>query len=1135
MKHLLLSLILFAAFLIPTQAQPYMKPGMVSVQGQKPTLQDLQRSFNNYWDTRDPDVLHEEENAEEGGYQQFKREEAFMKQRTFPTGEFPRADIIFTEYQKLKSSNANARLGNGGNTTQSANWIFKGPHVVPGNGGGAGRLNCMAFDPTNSNTIWIGAACGGLWKSTNGGSSWTSNTDLLPSLSVSEIVIDPTNTNIMYIATGDKYGIYYGYEVWGHYSAGVLKSTDGGLTWNQSGMNYNQWNGEIIQRLIMDNTNPDVLYAATYSGIYKTTNGGTSWTNLRTGSYYDIEFKPGTPATMYASDSIGFLRSTDSGANWSYVPSITTDGRTSIAVTPANPSLVYVWGVDGGFNYSNNSGTSFSPRTDPQSEATPYGHYDYVMTVSPVNENLLFVGGLSVARSTDGGQSWLTVSDWSGWPAPNYCHADNHDLEFAPGSSQVIYSCNDGGIFKSTDQGNSWTDLSGGVDIKQYYRFSSSWQNPNVMFGGAQDNGSDKITGINSAVQVNGADGEDCLVDWANDNIVFVSSQGGYFYKSTDGGNSFNPANVFGSDWTSPIVMDPSNHMIIYVGSSSVEKSIDNGNTFNSMNVGFPGAVYSIRVAPSNSNYVYAASFGTLQRTTNGNTWTDITNNLPVNHAAITGIAIDSDDPNRVWICFSGYSENNKVYQSDDGGTTWLNISGRLPNIPINCIEYQKNSEDILYIGTDLGVFYAAGSLNEWQSYNTGLPNVIIYDLDTHYPTGKLRTATFGRGIWESDTMTVTHPSLDAGTSGIISPLGETCDSTLIPIVRIRNIGTTTLTSANIHYHVDNQPEQVYAWTGNLVHLASADITLPVFSVTGGSHIFYAYTTDPNGNADMHNGNDSAFSTITILSNPSGIQAPFSEGFVSTSFPPPTWSLENSENIWQRSTAAGGFGLSGESAKANFWSTQTGEDKIISSYIDFSNLVAPITLTFDVAYRPYPGYYDSLIVDLANECDVASTRIYAKGSTDLGTTASGTSQFIPLPGEWRTETVNLDQYAGHSALELRFIGKSGFGNYLYLDNINLNGINVGVQELQTPVEDNVSVFPNPASSILYVEAASAKSNSMTVTVMDIFGKTVKEIQDVSFHQMKRYTVDISDLASGIYIVRTSSDVMTLTKKIQVTN
>jgi hypothetical protein len=211
-------------------AQPYLTPGMLNVNpGQhKITFYDVQRAFNNYWESRTPGEM-EAENAEEGGYQQFKRWESFFKQRTFPTGLFPSPEIVYNEHIKYKAAYKNSE-----NHTSAANWSFLGPHVIPTEGGGSGRINCIAIDPVDTNIIWLGAACGGLWKTTDGGLTWTSNTDLLPSLSISDIVVDPTNPSVMYLATGDKYGIYYQYEVWGHYSAGVLKSTDGGVTWSQT-------------------------------------------------------------------------------------------------------------------------------------------------------------------------------------------------------------------------------------------------------------------------------------------------------------------------------------------------------------------------------------------------------------------------------------------------------------------------------------------------------------------------------------------------------------------------------------------------------------------------------------------------------------------------------------------------------------------------------------------------------------------------------------------------------------------------------------------------------------------------------------------------------------------------------------
>ena len=658
MKKITFLLTAFLIFCAAAIAQPFMNPSIVSVEGRKTTFWDVQQSFNDYWGEREPDLMHEEKNAEEGGYHQFKRWEAFMKKRTFPSGNFFNPEILFKEYQQYKprfEAEKAGRFGQGQSSISSANWSFIGPDQVPGNGGGAGRINCMSFDPIDPNIMWIGAACGGLWKSIDAGATWATNTDLLPSLSISDIVIDPNNTNIMYIATGDKYGIYWQYEVIGHYSAGVLKSTDGGLTWNQTGLNYSQHNITIIQRLILNPSNTSMLYAATNNGIYISNDAGATWTQQLAGKFYDIEFCPSTPATMYCGDSIRTYKTINGGTNWNPMPTITSDGRTTIAVTPANPNAVFVWTVGGDFYYSNNLGVSFTPRSDPNSQAGPYGYYDYVLAVSPVDENILFAGGLNVARSTNGGMSWQTVSDWNSWPATDYSHADNHDLQFAPSSSQVIYSLNDGGIFKSTNQGTTWTDLSNGLDIKQYYRLACSYQNPGTLYAGAQDNGTDRIINGNS-VMVNGADGEECLVHYGDDDIVFVSSQGGYFLKSTDGGNNFTPLSQYGSDWTSPIIMDRNNNNIMYLGSTSVHKSVNTGDSWTTISPSQGASIYSLEVSNSAPNTIYAATFGNIIRTTNGSTWNDITGSLPVNQAALTGIAISGTDDDVAWVCFSGYS-----------------------------------------------------------------------------------------------------------------------------------------------------------------------------------------------------------------------------------------------------------------------------------------------------------------------------------------------------------------------------------------------------------------------------------------------------------------------------------------------
>jgi photosystem II stability/assembly factor-like uncharacterized protein len=1112
-------------------AQNFMDEPLLSQRppAKKVTFWDMQKAFEMYWQTKTPSDT-ESENAEEGGYQQFKRWEWFVKQRTYPSGIFPSPEILFTEYQQYK----NSAMRTSANIT-SANWTFLGPHVVPGNGGGAGRINCITFDPANTNIIWIGAACGGLWKSTDGGVTWSSNTDLLPSLSISEIIIDPTNPQVMYLATGDKYGIYWQYETWGHYSAGVLKSTDGGVTWNATGLSYVSSNVTVIQRMIMDPTNTNILMAATNAGIFKTTNGGTTWSNLRAGKYYDIEFNPGNAQTVYAGDSTGFLYSTNQGTSWTYNSTVTSSGRTSISVTPATPNAVYTWTEGGNLYYSSNSGVTFTTRTDPGAQATPYGYYDMVLEVSPTNQNVLFSGGLNVSKSTDGGLTWATASDWAGWPNTNYVHADNHAQKFLPGSGSVIFSCNDGGIFKSSDQGVTWTDLSGGIDIKQYYRLGGSFLTPNLIYAGAQDNGTDQVTAPGTAIQVNGADGEEALVDYTDDNVVFVSSQGGYFLRSTDGGVTFNGMSSFGCDWTSPLTMDPTNHNVMWMGSNDALKSLDNGVSWtNTSNGAFDGGcLYSLEVCAGSPNYVYAATFGHIYRTTDGGTtWNDITTGLPVGNAAITGITINDQNPNQAWITFSGFSAGNKVYTTNNGGASWTNYSGTLPNIPANCIEYQNGSNDLLYLGTDFGIFYRDATMGDWQSYNTGLPNVIVDELEINYPTSKLRAATYGRGLWESDLQVSTLNALDASAFNLVYPGATTCDSIITPIVKIRNAGVDTIFNVDLHYKIDAQTWQVYNWSGTLPTLATANITLPTYTFTSTTHTLTAYTSNPNLATDQNANNDTIVRNFTILASPSGATPPpLMEGFVSTTFPPANWTLQNSAGLLSRSGTVGGYGTSTQSMMADFFSISSGTSRLISPYVDFTNAVAPITLYFDVAYAPYPGYDDSLVVDLYSDCPGYAERLYARGSATLATAPSSSSPFVPTSTQWRTDTIHLDSLAGHAPMQIRFNAITGYGNDLFIDNINLTANGVGIYSLQNDFIFNL--YPNPANNSFSMEISSLANEKVEIVMYDMLGNIVNTMQENAVRGTNTFALDVSGLSEGIYLVQVRKNGVTRTQRISI--
>ncbi|HEY6160047.1 MAG TPA: T9SS type A sorting domain-containing protein, partial [Bacteroidia bacterium] len=657
----------------------------------------------------------------------------------------------------------------------------------------------------------------------------------------------------------------------------------------------------------------------------------------------------------------------------------------------------------------------------------------------------------------------------------------------------------------------------------------------NLIYAGAQDNGTDQVTGVNTANRVMGADGEECLVDFSNDNVVFVSYQGGNFSKSTDGGVTFNPVSQGGCDWTSPLIMDPTNNNVMYMGGSDVFKSTDNGNTWSNMSNGaFDGnCLYSLEVSNGNTSYIYAATFGNIYRSTNGgNTWSTITGTLPVGNAAISGITISDANPDAAWVTFSGFSAGNKVFYTNDGGQTWSNVSGTLPNIPINCIEYQNSSNDLLYIGTDLGVFYTDATQNNWIAYNTGLPNVIIDELEIHYATSKLRAATYGRGLWESDLQQSSLQQLDASTVSMLYPPLTTCDTSIAPVVRIRNAGIDTITAVQLHYRMDAQAWSIYSWTGSLASNAIYDITLPTYTLPAGAHTLKAYTANPNASTDLNNFNDTIVRTFTIMTNPSGSAPPLTQGFVSNTFPPVNWGLENSSSLLSRSTAAGGFGNSSESMMADFYSVPSGSDMLTTPYIDFTNSVPPIRLYFDVAYAPFDNvYYDSLIVEEYSDCPGNATRIYAKGNTVLATSPATNSIFVPAPNQWRTDTINLNALAGSSPLYFRFVAKTGYGNQMYIDNINLSAGGLGV----VPLDNNsfVHVYPNPASNNVNIDVSTSTDDPIVITVFDATGRVVRKTEQENAGGSNRISMDVSQLREGIYLVKTQCGALVKTQRISV--
>jgi len=728
-----------------------------------PTFFEIQREFEEYW--KDKDYTQKG-----SGWKQFKRWENYWESRVHSDGTFPAISLMMRERMKW-----NENVSKNPSIQSSNKWNFIGPDDSPGGYAGLGRVNCVYTHPSNNNIVWAGTSSGGLWKSTNGGTSWTTNTDkldVMQSLGVTDLAIDPNNVNIMYMATGDAMSGVTS-------SLGVLKSTDGGTTWRTTGLSWTANQTRRISRIIIDHSNSNTLYIGSSQGVWKSTNGGTAWTQQINGNVRDLEQHPTNPNILYLSGAT-FYRSTDAGANWSQVSSgIPTSGtqRMSIDICPTDSNVVYALaaasnnGLNGVYK-STNAGISFTQVAgatpnmlgynvdgiDGPNDSKGQGWYDLTIAVNPKNSNEVIIGGINLWRTTNGGTNWVNASMWYGnFQGRSTVHADQHHLRYTPDGNKV-YLGNDGGVYSSTNGGAAWNWVGRTLEITQFYKIGVAQTEKDVLIGGTQDNGS-KIFDNGTWLDAIGGDGMESLVDYTNSNIMYGSLYYGSVFRSTNKGRNFRRINDANNDgryddinetggWVTPYMLDPNTPTTIFIGMKNVWKSTNSGANFTRIsNYGSSANLSILKVAPSSSGVIYTGTSSLLRKTTNGGTsWTSLS--FP-SGSSITSIEISHTNPDSIWVTAGQYRTGEKVYFSSNGGTSWNNISKNLPNIPVNCIIVDKNSDNNrLYIGTDLGVFYTDDDSNVWYDFNAGLPNVIIRDLHIQYNYGRIVGGSYGRGIW---------------------------------------------------------------------------------------------------------------------------------------------------------------------------------------------------------------------------------------------------------------------------------------------------------------------------------------------------------------------------------------------------
>ncbi len=1060
-KKFTLTVLFFTVLFFNLKAQLWVE----KMQDPNENFYSIQQEFNNYWSGKP---------YERGkGWKAFKRWEWFAEPRVYPSGDLKLASRskAFEEFQKYLDANpvAAQKIQSSTSTASTGNWTALGPFGSPV-GGDAGRVAFIRFHPTLSNTIYLGTGAGGMWVSTNGGTTWATNTNTIAVLGCSDLAINPTTPSTMYLATGDV-------DAGDTYATGVLKSLDGGLTWNTTALTFSVSQQYRIGRLLINPLNPNILFAATSNGIYRTNNAGTSWAQIKTGNYKDMEYRPSDTSTVYAVTASGFYKTTTGGNTAASFVNITSGiptggNRLCVSVTPADPNYVYLLNSAsdnsfGGVYRSTNSGVNFTTMsTTPNifgwntggTDAGGQGWYDIACGVSPTNKDEIVCGGVNSWKSTNGGSTWTLHTHWTGGGGKPYVHADLHVVEYQTGSK--LFMGTDGGIAVSTNTGTSWTTTNGTMNIAQSYRIGQSSTTANYVISGHQDNGTNLLNGA-TWTEVYGGDGADCFVDWSNNVNLVESYVQGDFNRSSNSGGSWTSisAGLAGTAaWVAPIIQDPNVSTTYYCGYQQVYKSLNKGTTWTQIGTISGSAQFLyLAAAPSNSLVLYASSASSLNKTINGGTsWVGITTGLPTSAGQITQIAVDNTNSNNVFVTFSGYSTGNKVFNSVNGGSTWTNISAGLPNLPVNCIIYKKNSNNAIYVGTDVGVYYKDGSMSSFTPFMTGLPNVVVNDFEIFYPTNKLRAATYGRGVWESDLYS---DPLSPPSSAYTTSSASLCINT----------------PAVLNDQSSNTPT-AWSWTLTGSTPATSSVKNPTVTYNAvGIYTISLTSSNINGSSTVYT------NTIAVVASPT---ISLTSATICSSSPVLVTASGASTYVWSN-----GF------TNASIVVTPT-----ITTVYTCTGSVGSCTsvksTTVSVGVPPSIPTITQVGLVL-NSSSATGNQWYFNGVLIVGATAQ--SYTATQDGNYSVTVTNAA------------------GCYASSNSTNVNS--VGFEELS--FINSVSISPNPAKDVLFLNTNSKEQKSVLYVVYSVNGQLVKQ-GNVTLNSGKE-SISITDLSKGVYEIKVSVD------------
>lgn len=1111
----------------------------------------MQKDFYEYWEpfnVQNGKYLNDKgELVKAAGWKQFKRWEWYMKSHSnLKTGEV-RIDEKWLTRSSYTSESTSA---------DQSQWTSLGPSNSRGGYAGVGRINTVAFHPTDLNTFWVGTPAGGLWKTTDNGQNWSALTDNLEAIGVSNVII-PSNyetSKTLYISTGDRNGF-------DTRSSGIYKSTDDGVTWNKTALSFAVATRSMVYHILLDPNNDQHLIASTTAGLKETKDGGSTWTDLgATGETIKyLEFQPGSNSVLFAVADTKFYKSTDGGVSW--VEKLTMPGVNSrITVTSANSNYIYIVNANSELKKiyrSTDAGETFSEMLDggtlnllgyeaDGSDLTAgQGWYDLTIEASPVDANIVFVGGINTWKTVDGGANWTLANHWVGNGGAQEVHADKHEIVFR--SNGDMFEANDGGLYITSD-GTNFINNSNGVINSQIYKVDAS---PSQIIIGLQDNGS-KYNNGTAWLDVNGGDGMQCIIDPSNNQIQYSSSQNGSISRTNDAwvstfvtvSDNIGDGKQKGA-WVTPYFLDPNDASTLFVAYDEIWKSTDRGDSFtkiSSFGVGL--FLVEMAIAQSNSSYIYAYDGLFLYATKDGGaTWVNSINNeitLP-DTDLVTDIEIDHKDPEKIWVSFGNY-DNQRVFQSNDAGKTWTDISQGLPPVPtLDLIQRDDYNGVQLYAGTDIGV-YVKNDGNDWELFSNGLPNVMVTDFEIRYNKenaneSKLIAVTYGRGTWISQVAPDNLPSdinLTASTIDENNEVGAV----------VAEFSTVGNPSETYTYSItnDDQAKEHFNTDGNRL------VASKVFDFESNKVFNLTIKTCDSG--------ERCYQELIAININDVNEAPTALDIDN---------LEITENNESKSLI-GSFSVQDEDANDSYTLQFEGdnndngnftiENDQLFSAISF-DYEASTTQTVSVKVEDAAGlsltksFTITIINEIETKIDAPTTvnfentpldwmseqtiEIVNSGETDLNLSINSTNQVFEISesnlslsiGETKTITVkfkptDVQTYEGNLALE-----DGAFNNTIVLVG---NGAIITSADNGVITKQDVLVYPNPASEQLTIDLSPFGPVKPRIGFYDTDGKRLYYLAEP---QQDEVVIDVSNMTDGMYLLRLDSEDQALIKKVLI--